>query len=163
MRTLIVYFSKFGNTRRIAETIAEVMKQAGEVRIVSIDRLAAADLAEVDLVVMGSPTHGFTVPQTVRTILEAQPPETLAGKSVAAFDTTVKPWPLRLMRASPKLLRQLGRLGGKPIAPPRTFFVKTSSTQQPGEVDLLLEGELDRARQWAGEILDKSGKNTGGE
>ncbi len=69
------------------------------------------------------------------------------------FDTTVKPWPLRLMRASPKLMRQLARLGGKPIAPPRTFFVKTGGTHQPGEVDLLLEGEIERAWQWASQIL----------
>ena len=39
MKTLIVYFSKFGNTRRIAEAVAEVMRQAGEARVVSIDGL----------------------------------------------------------------------------------------------------------------------------
>jgi flavodoxin len=156
MKTLIVYYSKFGNTQRIAETIAETMGQTGEVRVVSIDRLAASDLEGVDLVVVGSPTHAFTVPPVVRSALEALPRGILAGKSVAAFDTSVKPWPLRLMRASPKLLRQLAGLGGKPIAPPRTFFVRTSSTQRPGEVDLLLEGELDRAREWAAGLLDQS-------
>lgn len=155
MRTLIVYYSKFGNTRRIAEAVADVMRQAGETRVVSIDQLAASDFASVDFVIVGTPTHAFAVPQAVRSVLDAQPPGVLTGKSVAAFDTTVKPWPLRLMRASPKLLRQLQKLGGHPIAEPRTFFVKTSSTKQPGEVDLLQEGELERARQWAGEILDK--------
>jgi flavodoxin len=156
MRALIVYFSRFGNTRRIAEAIADGMKHAGDTRVIGIDQFAVSDLERVDLVVMGSPTHGFTVPQEIRSILEAQPPGILAGKSVAAFDTTVKPWPLRLMRASPKLLRQLQKLGGNPIAGPRTFFVKTSKTQQSGDVDLLLEGEIEQARQWAGEILDKS-------
>ena len=156
MKTLIVYFSKFGNTKRIAEAVAEVMTQAGEARAVSIDQLAASDLEGVDLVVMGSPTHGFTVPPEVRTTLEAQPPGILTGKSVAAFDTTVKPWPLRLLRASPKLLRQLQGLGGKPIVRAQTFFVQTRNPQKSGEIDLLLEGELDRARKWAGEILRQS-------
>jgi hypothetical protein len=75
---------------------------------------------------------------------------------VAAFDTTVKLWPLRRMRASPKLLRQLQSLGGRPVAPAETFVVKTSGTKHPGEVDLLLPGELERSRQWAGELLRHS-------
>ncbi len=32
MKTLIVYFSKFGNTRKLAEAMAETMKQAGDAR-----------------------------------------------------------------------------------------------------------------------------------
>ncbi len=153
MKTLIVYFSKFGNTRRIAEVIAETMKQAGEARVVSLDQLTASDLEGVDLVVMGSPTHGFTVPEAVRSALGALPPGILAGKSVAAFDTTVRPWPLRLFRASPKLLRQLSQLGGKPVARPQTFFVQTRNAQKTGEIDLLLEGQIERAQEWASEIL----------
>ena len=155
MKTLIVYFSKFGNTKRVAQVIAETLKSAGEARVVSIDQLTASDFEGVDLVVVGSPTHAFSVPQTVRSVLTALPPGILSGKSVAAFDTTVRPWPLRLMRASPKLLRQLRQLGGKPIAPPQTFFVRTSSTRQPGEVNLLLASQIERAKEWAAQILSQ--------
>jgi flavodoxin len=162
MKALIVYFSKFGNTRRVAEAVAETLKQAGDTRTVSIDKLAASDFKEVDLVVAGSPTHAFSVPQVVRAVFEALPQGTLAGKSVAAFDTTVRPWPLRHMRASPKLLRQLRRLGGTPIIRPQTFFVKTKGPQQPGEVDLLLEGQIEHARRWAGEILTQSRRDSQG-
>lgn len=153
MRTLIAYFSRFGNTKRVAQAIAETLKPAGDIRATSIDQLTASDFAGVDLVVMGSPTHAFSVPEAVRTVLVALPPGILAGKSVAAFDTTVKVWPLRRMRASPKVLRQLCRLGGKPVAQPETFFIRTSSTQQPGEVNLLLEGEIGRTQEWANQML----------
>jgi flavodoxin len=153
MRTLIAYFSKFGNTRRVAQAIAETLKRAGETRVIGIDQLAASDFAGVDLVVMGSPTHAFSVPQTVRSVLTALPPGILTGKSVAAFDTTVKVWPLRLMRASAKLIHQLRRLGGKPAAHPQTFFVRISSTRQPGETNLLLDGQIECAQEWAGQIL----------
>lgn len=153
MKTLIVYFSKFGNTRRVAQAIAEAMKQAGDARVIGIEQLTASDFEGVDLVVMGSPTHGFTVPEAVRSALGTLPAGILAGKSVAAFDTTVRPWPLRLLRASPKLLRQLSQLGGKPLARPQTFFVQTHSTQGAGEHDLLLEGQIEQAQEWAGQIL----------
>jgi len=153
MRAMIVYFSKFGNTRRIAEAVAETMKQAADTRVVSIDRLAASDLEWSDLVVMGSPTHGFTVPQEVRAVLEVLPQGILAGKSVAAFDTTVRAWPLRRLRASPKLLDHLRRLGGKPVAPAETFYVRARNPQKAGEIDLLYEGEIERAPEWAASIL----------
>ena len=153
MKTLIVYFSKFGNTRRIAQAVAEPLKQAGEVRVLNLDQLAASDFEGVNLVIVGSPTHGFNVPEAVRSALGALPPGILAGKSVAVFDTTVRPWPLRLFRASPKLLRQLSQLGGKPVARPQTFFVQTRSTQGAGERDLLLEGQIERAQEWTTQIL----------
>jgi flavodoxin len=158
MKALIVYFSKFGNTRRLAEAMAETMKQAGDARVVGIDQLAASDFEGADLVVMSSPTHAFTLPQEVRAILEALPQGVLAGKFVAAFDTTVRAWPLRRMRASPKLLDQLRRLGGKPIVPPETFYVRARNPQKAGEIDLLHEGELERARKWADTVLEQSGK-----
>jgi len=153
MKALIVYFSKFGNTRKVAHTIAETMKQAGDARVVGIDQLAAADLEGVDLVVMGSPTHGLTIPPAVRSALAPLPPGILAGKSVAAFDTTVTVWPLRHFRASPKLLRRLRQLGGKPVVPPQTFSVLMRNPPGASATDLLLEGEIERARAWANEIL----------
>ncbi len=156
MKTLIVYFSKFGNTKKVAEAVADAMKPAADTRVVSIDLLAASDFDGVDLVIVGSPTHAFTLPQAVRTVVESLPLAILGGKSVAAFDTTVKPWPLRRLRASPKLLDRLVRLGGAPIARPETFFVATKTPQKSGQIDLLLEGELDRARQWAARLLQQA-------
>ena len=155
MKALIVYFSQFGNTRRVAQAIAERLQQVGERPVVNLDQLPAADFAGVDLVVVGSPTHGFTVPPAVRAALATLPAGILAGKSVAAFDTTVRPWPLRALRASPKLLRLLRKLGGKPIARPQTFFVQVHNTQKTGEADLLLEGQLERAHAWAGQIVGR--------
>jgi len=153
MKMLIVYYSKFGNTKRVAETIAATMKSGPEVRVVSIDRLAASDFEGIDVVVMGTPTHGFTIPAAARSVLTALPPGILLGKAVAAFDTTVRPWPLRHLRASSKLLRVLRHLGGRPIAPPQTFFVQTRNPQRTGEINLLLEGQLERAREWASQLL----------
>ncbi len=156
MKTLIVYYSKFGNTRRVAEAMAETLGRAGEVRVVGIEQLSAGDWEGVDLVVVGSPTHAFSVPAAVRSALAKQPRGILAGKSVAAFDTTVRRWPFRRLRASPKLLRRLRRLGGTPIAKPETFFVAMHGEPQAGGTDLLEDGQIDRARQWAARLLDPS-------
>ncbi|HPC96720.1 MAG TPA: hypothetical protein PLU87_17380 [Sedimentisphaerales bacterium] len=136
--------------------MAEAMGRAGEVRVVEIEQLTAGDWAGVDLVVVGSPTHAFNVPTTVRSALAKQPEGILAGKSVAAFDTTVRAWPFRRLRASPKLLRRLRRLGGTPVAKPETFFVRMHGAPAAGGTDLLEAGQIDRARQWATELLGAS-------
>jgi len=156
MRILIAYFSKFGNTRKLAEAMAETMKPAGQVRVIAIDHLSANDFEGADLVVMGTPTHAFSVPQAVRAVLDALPLSILTGKSVAAFDTTVRWWPLRRLRASPKLLARLTRLGGRRLARPETFFVRTKGEENVPEPNLLFEGELDRARKWAARLFDQS-------
>lgn len=160
MQTLIVYFSKYGNTRKLAELMAETFGRAGEVRRGSMDEFSAAAIEPADLVVVGSPTHGFTVPEAVRSVFNALPDGVLVGKSVAAFDTTVKPWPLRWLRASPKLLRYLRKLGGQPVAQPETFFVETSDPEKTGRMDLLLEGELEHGRRWAGQVLERARAKT---
>ncbi len=157
MKTLIVYFSQFGNTRRLAEAMAEALSRAGDAHAVGVEQLASSDFEGIDLVVMGSPTHAFSLPPAVRSVLETLPLAILGGKSVAAFDTTVKPWPLRHLRASPKLLGHLSRLGGNPVARPQTFFVQTKYPQKTGEINLLLDGELERAQEWAGSLAEQSG------
>ncbi|UCC65682.1 MAG: flavodoxin domain-containing protein, partial [Anaerolineae bacterium] len=53
MNALIVYFSKFGNTRKVADAIAETLESRASVRVVAMDELAISDLNDVDLVVMG--------------------------------------------------------------------------------------------------------------
>ena len=73
---------------------------------------------------------------------------------MAAFDTSLEAWgPLMLMTAAHRLLPKLRKLGGKRGAGPETFLVNESDIQSEGEIDLLCEGELERAREWASTIL----------
>jgi ferredoxin-thioredoxin reductase catalytic subunit len=57
MNALVIHFSMFGNTKQVAEAVAESLESEGAVRVMPVDQLSVADLDEVDLVVMGSPTH----------------------------------------------------------------------------------------------------------
>lgn len=147
MNTLVVYFSKFGHTRMVAESIAEEIGSAGPVRLLSSDQLKASDLENVDLVVMGSPTHRMNLPEAVRSVFEGLPKRILRGKPVAAFDTSYKMSPiLARFTAAKKLAHKLRKLGGKQIVKPETFFVV-------GREGPLYEGEIERAREWSGIIL----------
>ena len=147
MNVLIVYFSKFGNTRMVAETIGETLEPAGSVRMISWDQLSASDLGGVDLVVMGSPTHRMNLPEAVRPVFEQMPRRVLRDTAVAAFDTSYKmSWWLAHFTAARKLAKKLRKLGGRQVAAPETFFV----VEREGQ---LYDGELERARLWSESIL----------
>jgi flavodoxin len=106
-------------------------------------------LENVDLVVMGSPTHRMNLPEAVRPIFESLPKRILRGVPVAAFDTSYKMSSiLARFTAAKKLAQKLRKLGGKRVVPPETFYVE-------GREGPLYEGEIERARDWVRAILDR--------
>lgn len=149
MNALVVYFSKFGNTKMVAEAVSARLRQDGDSRVISCDEHTAAAFDSVDLVVMGSPTHKMNLPQAVRPVFERLPQKALKGKWVASFDTSYKmsAW-LYAFTAGKKLAQKLRKLGGKRIVPPEIFYV----TERQGP---LYEGELERAGKWAESILSR--------
>jgi flavodoxin len=148
MNALVVYHSQFGNTQQIAEAVAEVFQGAGTARTLSADQLTAAELQDVDLVVMGTPTHKMNVPQAVRPVFEKLPRRILRGMPIAAFDTSYKMAAvLARFTAARRLDRTLRKLGGKRLVPPETFHVHDHH-EGP-----LYDGEIERAKRWARSIL----------
>jgi flavodoxin len=150
VNSLVVYFSKFGNTKDVAEQIGKRLGEAGPVQVVNAEQLNADDLAGVDLMVMGCPTHKMRLPVDLEPVLSALPKRALHGAPVAAFDTSYKMSAfLSNFTASKRLVGRLRKLGGKPVVPPETFLVM--ERQGP-----LYEGELERAGAWAGKILERA-------
>ncbi|HIE08774.1 MAG TPA: flavodoxin family protein [Armatimonadetes bacterium] len=57
-RMLIVYFSKTGNTKAMAEAIAEGAKEAGaEVIVKTAEEARPSELVDADVIVLGSPAY----------------------------------------------------------------------------------------------------------
>ena len=149
MNALVIYFSKFGNTQKVAETIAEELGRGASVWVIHSDELTTSALGNMDLVIMGAPTHNMNLPKSIRPVLERLPRRILPKTPVAAFDTSYRLSAfLSRFTAAKKLARKLRKLGGKRIVPTETFHVM----EREGP---LYEGELERARDWTQLILDK--------
>src|SRR5436305_1053742 len=58
MRTLVVFESMFGDTETIARAVAEGVSGAMQVDVVDVGTEPRVD-ADVDLLVVGGPTHAF--------------------------------------------------------------------------------------------------------
>ncbi len=152
MNSLVVYFSKFGNTQQVSEAVAETLACVGKVRLISCEELTPGDLEETDFLVMGSPTHKMNLPVNVRPVFDRLPKRILRGKPVAALDTSYKmSWWLNQFTAGKRLAKKLRKLGGKLIAPAEIFHVI-------GREGPLVEGEVERAKAWAALLLEKAEK-----
>jgi len=146
MKALIVYDSVYGNTEKIARAIAEAITPSNEVKILRAGEANPSELASIDLLIVGSPTHAGRPTPAIKDLLNKVPE--LQGVNVAAFDTRI---PTKLVRvfgyAAGRIANNLKKKGSTLIASPEGFFV--TGGQGP-----LKEGELERAAAWAKGILE---------
>lgn len=153
MKALVVYDSFFGNTEKVAQAVGDALAGAYEVSVVRVSDANLGLLAGVDLLVLGSPTRGFSASPLTKAFLKAIPAGGLKGVRVTAFDTRmdvkqVNNAFLTFMErifgyAAEPLAKGLERKGGALAAPAAGFFVEASEGP-------LRDGELERAAQWAG-------------
>ena len=160
MSALVVVESMWGNTRAVAEAVARGLGE--ETEVVDVGQAPSELPDDVGLLVVGGPTHAFSMSrsttrhdavqrgaqganeaQGIREWLEGLPPSDRV--EVATFDTRVakvRRLPGSAAKAAGKEVRRhhLGRL----IAT-ESFYV--NDMEGP-----LLDGELDRAQEWGAQL-----------
>lgn len=80
-KTLVVYLSLTGNTRKIAEAIYSSLD--GDKTMKSVDDIQDQELAQVKLIFIGFPVHSHSVPFKIENLIEKIPEE----KQIALFST----------------------------------------------------------------------------
>jgi flavorubredoxin len=157
MKALVVVESVFGNTQRIAEAIAQGLSMRMDVRTVDVGDAPTTVDTDVDLLVVGGPTHAFglTRASTRKSAAEQSEGSAVAAEvglrewldalsngqvAAATFDTRMD-HPRLPGSAAAAARKQLKRLGYHMAGRPESFRV--SGTSGP-----LLDGEVDRARVW---------------
>jgi hypothetical protein len=161
MRALVAYESMFGNTERVARAVAAGLRLEGvDVTVVDVADDQPVDLSVVDLVVVGAPTHGFSLsrpasrPDAVRqggredaerTGLRewlARLEHTERPRLVATFDTRVTKVRYLPASASRRAARALAERGHRLVSPSMGFLVH----DVPGPLE---SREVDRAIAWS--------------
>lgn len=89
MKCSVVYHSRSGNTKAMAETVAQGMRQVEgvEVRVFSIDAVEEDWLRESVCLVAGSPTYYASISGEMKLFLESLGKYGVAGKLGGAFAT----------------------------------------------------------------------------
>lgn len=91
-KILVVYESKYGNTKRVAETIVKGMQCVDRIEIAlnevkKIDRKA---ITSYDAIVFGGPTHFGGPTRNIKKFIDKLSSAPLDGKQFAVFDTYFK-------------------------------------------------------------------------
>jgi len=87
-KAVISYQSVYGNTKQVAESIAEGMREAGvEAALHDVKGFDAGTLKDYDAILVGSPNHVGGATIAMRKFIGKLGKLKLEGKWVAAFDT----------------------------------------------------------------------------
>jgi flavodoxin len=88
-RVFIVYDTKYGNTKLVAEKIAEAMKQTKEIETTVAD-IEVANLKNIDtfdVILIGTPNHMGRPSRTITNFIDELGKLKLKPKKAAVFDT----------------------------------------------------------------------------
>jgi hypothetical protein len=164
MRALVVYESMYGNTRTVAQHVADGLQSRFQVTVVPVEDATVELVAGADLLVVGGPTHvhGLSTGmsrQAAADAAEKDPALTLEGTfsngvglrewlatvaagaaAAAAFDTRVPAPAAFTGRASRGIARRLRDRGFHLAVAPESFLVDKHNQ--------LVAGEVSRAAAW---------------
>ncbi len=156
MKAMVVYDSQFGNTGQVAQAIGSALGSEQDVETRQVGEVKPEQLTGLTLLIVGSPTQRFKPTAATSNLLKGIPKHGLQGVRVAAFDTRFTEAEIEKVRilaffvrlfgyAAKPISDRLEKKGGELAAPPEGFYV--ADTEGP-----LLDGELERAADWAGQI-----------
>lgn len=157
MKALVLFDSQFGNTEKVAQSIASAQGSEEQVEVRKVDQVSQEILDGLEILVVGSPTQRFGMTEATSAFLDGISARALTGVKVAAFDTRfseeyMKTVPVlryfvRIAKYAAKpIAKALEKKGGNLVVPPEGFYVM--ETEGP-----LGEGEIERAADWGKQIF----------
>jgi menaquinone-dependent protoporphyrinogen IX oxidase len=150
MKGIIVYDTSYGNTKKIAETITETLRESGiEVDLFYVKDVKKVHPTDYSFLVLGSPTKFGTMSFAIKFFLGKVKGEEWADKPFAAFDTEnpesmeKKEW-----SAAEKISERLKERKMNQLVP----VLKAAVHDWKGP---LVEGKIKRTKDYARELASK--------
>lgn len=155
-QAVVVYQSVYGNTRLLAETIAERLASVAAVRVLAAHGTLDIDAAATDLLVIGLPTQRHGVAERASMFLSRLERQHPTGLRIAIFDTRYRMPRLVSGSAGRDAERRLRRMGCTIAVATESFFVERLASVRGGatrhRLERLEDGELTRAVAWASDL-----------
>ena len=162
MKALVAYESMFGNTEEVARAIGAGLSESMEVEVQAVASAPRTVPPDVELLVVGGPTHGFSMsrPSTredavrqgahattsvgVREWLDGLPPRS-GTATLTTFDTRVNGARHLPGSAAKSAARSARRHGFTHVQRGESFYVD-------GTAGPLVDGETERAEDWGRQV-----------
>lgn len=146
MKVIVVYESKYGNTKRVAEVIIEGMNEVGGLEAF-LSELKEVDLKKVpdyDAILIGSPNHMGGPSRGIKSFIDRLGKLQLEGKKFAVFDTYMGK---DLEKAVKKMEKRISE-----TVPELKQIVSGLSIKVRGVKGPIVEGELQRCKEFGKKI-----------
>ena len=155
MKSIVIYASRYGNTRQIAEAIVGALRPRSSALLLAADDTPGYLPEGTDLVIVGGPTEQHGMTEAITRLFDRLGTDALDGVAAAAFDTRLR-WPRWLSgSAGAGIAHKLRDAGAQVIAPQESFFIKGAMGTGGRDTAELDSGELERAAAWATKVGER--------
>jgi menaquinone-dependent protoporphyrinogen IX oxidase len=155
MKGIVVYDTSYGNTKRIAEIIAETLKESGmEVDLFDVKNIKKPSAKDYNFLILGSPTRFGTMSFAIRSFLGKVKSEEWLNKPFAAFDTE------NPENMEKKEYSAAEKIAAKLIDKKMNQLLPVLKAAVFGQKGPLKEGETERTKEYARELATKLKEDT---
>lgn len=145
-KAIVIYFTKFGNTKLVAETIAEGLKEieGTETVVKDVKDVDVNSLGDYDVFLIGSPNHIGGPVGSIKKLIDKIGKLSLTGKKITFFDTT---WENDLNKTVGKMEKRVDKKipDIEKLTPGLSILVN-------GMKGPLVEGELPKCKEFGEKI-----------
>jgi menaquinone-dependent protoporphyrinogen IX oxidase len=155
MKGIVIYDTSSGNTKKIAETITETLKEFGiEVDLFKVNEVKKLNAKDYSFLALGSPTKFGTMSFAIKSFLGKVKNEEWRNKPFAAFDTE-NPENIEKSKAENKQWSAAEKIAEKLKEKNMIQLLPVLKVSVLGMKGPLVEGEIDRAKSFAKELATK--------
>jgi len=148
-RVFVVYDTKYGNTKIVAEKIVEGMKEVGgiETAISDVEKVNLENVADSDAILIGSPNHVGGPVRGINKLIDKLGKLDLKAKWVAVFDTYLGGDYEKAVKKMEKRIAE--KIPGLKLMVPG-LSIKVAGTKGP-----IAEGELPKCKEFGEKIANQ--------
>ncbi len=152
MKAIVVYDSKFGNCKKVAEDVAGGLAEAGvEVNLVQVKGASTGALGGYDVIAIGAPVRAGKPLKSIRKFVKNMQDVSLEGKTLGFFDTYGVAKQPGAGSGYLVLLAKEHPGGAKVVEPGLSVLVK-------GMKGPLEDGAMEKAREFGKKLAEEAGK-----
>jgi len=146
VKVFVVYDTKYGNTKLVAETIVEGMREVEEIEttISDVEEVDLERVADYDAILIGSPNHGGRPVGGIKKLIDKLGKLDLKAKWIAVFDTYMGKDFEKAMKKMEK------RIGEK--VPSLKIIASGLSIRVDGMKGPITDGELPKCKEFGKKI-----------
>lgn len=142
----VVYDTKYGNTKLVAEKIAEGLREVKEIETVisDVEEVDLGKVADSDVILLGAPNHMGSPPRTIRKFIDMLKKLDLRAKWFAVFDTYLGG---DFEKAAKKMEKEISEK-----VPSLKLITSCLSIKVGGMKGPIVEGELSKCKDFGNKI-----------